>query len=271
MAGLPIYQVDAFADRRFGGNPAAVVPLERPLDDSLLQAIAAENNLSETAFVMEVGRHFQLRWFTPTMEVPLCGHATLASAWVIFNYLWPELDRVLFTTLSGELSVTEIDDDWLEMDLPRMDFQRESNPPEALMKGLGIRAKDIFRVAGDSNFLVRLEDAESVRALSPDLRQLRQIQKMGVIVTAEGADCDFVSRYFAPSMGIDEDPVTGSIHCALAPFWAERLGRDQLSARQLSRRGGELRCRLAGDRVRIAGRVIPYMTGEIELDPDMAE
>lgn len=271
MTGLPIYQVDAFADRQFAGNPAAVVPLERPLDDFVLQAIAAENNLSETAFIMEAGRHFQLRWFTPTMEVPLCGHATLASAWVIFNYLWPDLDRVLFTTLSGELSVTEIDNDWLEMELPRMAFQRENNPPEMLTKGLGDNPKALFRVEGDSNFLVLLEDAEAVRRLSPDLQQLRQIQRMGVIVTAEGEDCDFVSRYFAPSMGIDEDPVTGSIHCALTPFWAERLGREQLNARQLSRRGGQLRCRLAGDRVRIAGRVVPYMTGEIELGPDHSD
>lgn len=266
MPRISIYQVDAFTNRVFGGNPAAVVPLEQTLDDRTLQAIAAENNLSETAFIMEAGTHFQLRWFTPTTEVPLCGHATLASAWVIFNYLWPDLDQVLFSTLSGELRVRELDDDWLELDFPRMTYHDLAQPPQALLDGLGVTPAALYAVEGDTNYLVLLDNAGAVQQLAPDLGKFRTLEKHGVIVTAPGEDCDFVSRYFAPAFGIDEDPVTGSTHCALAPFWSERLGRDQLVAHQLSQRGGVLRCRLRGERVLIAGQVTPYLQGEIELD-----
>ncbi len=266
MARLSIYQVDAFSSEIFGGNPAAVIPLEEPLDDKTLQAIAAENNLSETAFITEAGQHFQLRWFTPTTEVPLCGHATLASAWVIFNDLWPDLERILFSTLSGELSVVRADNGMLEMDLPRQTIVEESSPPEALLAGLNIQPTSVFRVEGDSNYLAVFDGEDSIRGIRPDMALFRTLERRGVIVTAPGKDCDFVSRYFAPSMGIDEDPVTGSIHCALMPFWAPRLGRDQLLARQLSARGGELHCRLAGERVIVAGQATPYMKGEIWLN-----
>lgn len=268
MPRISIYQVDAFSSQVFGGNPAAVVPLDQALDDRILQAIAAENNLSETAFIMEAGTHFQLRWFTPTTEVPLCGHATLASAWVIFNYLWPDLDQALFATLSGELRVRELDDGWLELDFPKLACRKLEQPPQALLDGLGIKPAELFVVEGDSNYLALLESAEAVQQLVPDIASLKTLEKHGLIVTAPGrdGDCDFVSRYFAPAFGIDEDPVTGSIHCALTPFWRERLGREQLLARQLSRRGGELRCQVHGDRVMIAGQVAPYLRGEIELD-----
>jgi len=271
MARLSIYQVDAFSNEVFGGNPAAVVPLEEPLDDDTLQAIAAENNLSETAFITEAGQHFQLRWFTPTTEVPLCGHATLASAWVIFNDLWPDLDRVLFSTLSGDLSVVQADNGMLEMDLPRLAVFEEPNPPEALLSGFNVSPTAIFRVEGDSNYLALFDSEDSIRQIRVDLALFRTLENHGVIVTAPGKACDFVSRYFAPAMGIDEDPVTGSIHCALTPFWALRLGRDQFLARQLSARGGELHCRLAGERVIVAGHVTPYMKGEIWLDHDEPE
>ncbi|WP_097460712.1 PhzF family phenazine biosynthesis protein [Mangrovitalea sediminis] len=269
MTTLTMYQVDAFTHRLFGGNPAAVVPLERWINDSLLQAIAKENNLSETAFFVETGAHYQLRWFTPATEVPLCGHATLASAWVIFNELDPELNEIQFSSLSGPLSVRRLDRGWMELDFPAFATEAlEAQDAAALSEAMGARPGESLRVLDKENAMLVFERAEQVRGLAPDLRSLRSLPYAGVIATAPGDDCDFVSRYFAPAVGIDEDPVTGSIHCGLTPYWADRLGKTTLEARQISSRGGVLRCSLRGDRVGIAGQAVPYLTGELTLGED---
>ncbi|MFC4257816.1 PhzF family phenazine biosynthesis protein [Marinobacter lacisalsi] len=268
MTRLPIYQVDAFTNEVFRGNPAAVMPLDQWLPDSLLQALARENNLSETAFLVpepeDSETDYHIRWLTPTAEVPLCGHATLASAWVLFNKTGWQGDQVRFRSLSGPLGVNRGKEGWLELDFPALGI-RPLAVPDLLRKALPETRNLVFEVPGDTNYLVVLDDAESVRQACPDLRLLAQLGSQGVIITAPGENCDFVSRYFAPGVGIDEDPVTGSIHSALTPYWAERLGKQQLLARQLSARGGELRCELTGDRVRIAGQAAFYMEGMVVL------
>jgi PhzF family phenazine biosynthesis protein len=264
----PIYQVDAFTDRLFGGNPAAVMPLESDLSDDTLLALAAENNLSETAFFTalpeEDDADFRIRWFTPGTEVPLCGHATLASAWVIFNRLdWPG-DTLRFQSKSGMLGVTRGEDDWLTLDFPNLDFEQRPTPP-AITEALENAPETAFFVPNDTNYMVVLADEAAVRAAEPDLRTLKTLGNQGLIITAPGQDCDFVSRYFAPGAGIDEDPVTGSIHSVLVPYWAEKLGKTRFDARQVSRRGGRLRCELKGDRVAIAGQAVLYMEGNVYL------
>ncbi|MAL99678.1 MAG: isomerase [Alteromonadaceae bacterium] len=270
MQSLPIYQIDAFTDRLFGGNPAAVVPLEHWLDERLMQAIALENNLSETAFFVPVDDGYEIRWFTPTREVPLCGHATLASAWVIFEHLQPTGSRLLFRSASGPLAVEKRADGWLELDFPSIPSMPRDTPPE-LSEALGVQPEACFTVEEDANTLVLLGDEAAVRNLQPDIRAIGAMADLGlgIIVTATGTECDFVSRYFAPAGGIEEDPVTGSTHCVLAPFWAARLGRRQLRARQVSARGGTLHCELrnVGDeaRVAIAGQAVPYLEGRIFL------
>ncbi len=268
MTTLPLYQIDAFADRVFAGNPAAVVPLESWLEDSLMQRIAQENNLSETAFLVpepdDAEADFHLRWFTPTIEVPLCGHATLASAWVLFNELdWPG-DTVHFRSRSGLLGVRKRADDWLELDFPKLAI-RETDTPVLLGQALPEAPGRCYQVPNDTNYLVVLATESQVRQAQPDMQALRQLGNQGVIVTAPGDDCDFVSRYFAPGAGIDEDPVTGSIHAALTPYWAGILQRPELMARQLSERGGVLACSLHGERVRIAGQGCFYLSGTIRI------
>lgn len=266
MSHLTMYQVDAFTHHLFGGNPAAVVPLERWPNDTLLQAIAMENNLSETAFFVETGAHFQLRWFTPTTEVPLCGHATLASAWVIFNEINPDLQEIQFNSLGGPLSVRRLDQGWMELDFPAFGTEAlEEGDAAALAKAMGAHPVQCLRVLDKENAMLVFERAEQVRALTPDMRALLSLPYSGVIATAPGDDCDFVSRYFAPAVGIDEDPVTGSTHCALTPYWAAQLGKQTLEARQISARGGVLRCTLRGERVGIAGQAVPYFRGGIML------
>ena len=257
---LKLFQVDAFTDRLFGGNPAAIVPLESWLPDATLQAIAAENNLSETAYFVIQGNRYHLRWFTPSCEVKLCGHATLASAWVLWEKLGERAPLIRFDTRSGELRVTR-EDGLMWLDFPA-DPPRPCAAPPALVSGLGRTPREVL-VAG--NYVALFDDAETVRDLAPDFCQLATLDNHGVIVTAPGRDCDFVSRFFAPKFGIDEDPVTGSAHCTLAPLWAGRLGKTSLRARQISHRGGELRCELAGERVRIGGQAAAYLEGEIEL------
>jgi len=264
---LPIYQVDAFADRVFGGNPAAVVPLEQWLPDDLLQSIAAENNLSETAFFvpLEPGR-WDLRWFTPTAEVDLCGHATLATAHVITTQLSPGLGRMVFATRkAGDLVVTR-EGELLTLDFPSRP-PRPATPDPLLVQGLGGPVPQAVLTARD--WLVVYGSARQVLDLTPDIATLGRLDRM-VIVTAAGdpsvgEGVDFVSRFFAPGHGIAEDPVTGSAHCTLVPYWAGVLGRTDLLARQVSRRGGTLVCGLRGDRVRIGGRAIPYLEGFIRL------
>jgi len=257
---LKLFQVDAFTSRLFGGNPAAIVPLESWLPDATLQAIAAENNLSETAYFVKQGERYHLRWFTPSVEVNLCGHATLASAWVLWEKLGERSPLIRFDTRSGELRVTRADG-LLWLDFPA-DPPRPCTAPPALVDGLGRPPREVL-LAG--NYVALYDDEGAVRALAPDFRQLATLDNHGVIVTAPGKDCDFVSRFFAPKFGIDEDPVTGSAHCTLAPLWAGRLGKTSLRARQISHRGGELRCELAGERVRIGGQAAGYLEGEIEL------
>lgn len=265
---IPIFQLDAFSDRTFEGNPAAVCPLDAWLEDDVLQKIAAENNLSETAFfVRDAGSdatEFELRWFTPVSEVDLCGHATLASAWVILNLLSRDRARVAFGTRSGELTVERGEDGQLLMDFPaRPAVPRDA--PRALVEGLGAAPAAVL--ASDRDYLVVLEDEDDVRKLKPDFARLRGLDRLGIIASAPGVSADFVSRFFAPSVGVPEDPVTGSAHCTLVPYWAERLGRGDapLDARQISARGGTLVCRHLGDRVTIAGRAALYLTGEIVL------
>lgn len=254
---IRLFQVDAFTKAVFAGNPAAVCPLDAWLPDARMQAIAAENNLSETAFFVRQGDGFGLRWFTPACEVDLCGHATLASAHVILTRLEPARPSVAFDTRSGRLVVTR-DGDRLAMDFPA----RPAKPGEApagLLEAMGGRPEAVL-VAG--NYMLVYGSAAEVLALKPRMAGLMDLGT-GVIATAPGDDCDFVSRYFVPAHGIDEDPVTGSTHCTLVPYWAARLGKADLFARQISARGGELYCRDAGERVGIAGHAVLYMEGEI--------
>jgi PhzF family phenazine biosynthesis protein len=260
---LPIYQIDAFTDRVFAGNPAAVVPLEAWLPDATMQAIAAENNLAETAFFVGEGDEYALRWFTPTVEVDLCGHATLAAAFVIFERLAPTRDRVAFQTLkAGTLTVARAADR-LMLDFPLWRPAPVATPA-ALSEALG-RAPAATLIARE-RYVAIFGNEEEVAALAPDFRALAPIGGDGVVATGPGhGDCDFVSRYFAPAAGIDEDPVTGSSHCVLVPYWAERLGKTRLRARQVSRRGGDLFCALDGDRVSIAGRAVLYLEGMITI------
>ncbi len=257
---IPLYQIDAFTDSVFHGNPAAVCPLEQWLPDETLLAIAAENNLSETAFLVPKERGFHIRWFTPVREVDLCGHATLASAHLLYNVLGFAGDRIALDSRSGPLAVTHRDG-LIELDFPASPPQPCETPP-IVSRAFGLVPVETHK-SGD--YLVLFDREEDVRALRPDFSVLMSTGARGVIATAPGSGVDFVSRFFAPAYGIDEDPVTGSAHCTLVPFWAEKLGRTRLRARQISPRGGELWCELRGDRVLIAGRAVLYSEGAILL------
>lgn len=257
---LPYYEVSAFTTNPFGGNPAGVCPLEAWLPDSVMLGIAANNNLAETAFMVPRGNDFELRWFTPTVEMDLCGHATLAAASVLFNERGLRGDVVRFHSRSGVLSVAR-SGDLLTLDFPSRPPVL-SGVPEALIRGLGATPKEVFKAR---DYLAVFSDAVEVRALQPDFAALKALDCLGIIVTAPGGDCDFVSRFFAPGAGVDEDPVTGSAHCTLIPFWAQRLGKTKLSARQVSARGGELFGELVGERVRIGGKAVHYLRGEIQI------
>lgn len=257
---IPLYHVDAFSNRLFRGNPAAVCPLEEWLPDELLQAIAGENNLSETAFFVRRGERYHLRWFTPAVEVDLCGHATLASAFVILRLLDPARRRVEFDTRSGELSVRR-EGERLAMDFPAKP-PSPCEPPPGLIEALGGQPLEVLKA---DYYLVVYETEAAVRALRPNFPALRAATSAGVIAAAPGEEVDFVSRFFAPAFGIDEDPVTGSAHCTLIPFYAQRLGKWSLHARQVSARGGELYCEHRGERVSIAGDAALYLEGWIHL------
>ncbi len=260
---IPLYQVDAFADHLFAGNPAAICPLESWPDDGLLQSIAGENNLSETAFFVPAGEGFRLRWFTPKKEVILCGHATLASAWVLFEKLsWPG-ESIPFDTQSGRLLVTREKDGSLTLDLPADPPKPVQETPEGLRECLGVLPVEIRK--GKTDYLYVLERESGVRDLRPDFDRMARLEMRGLIVTAPGDETDLVSRFFAPAVGINEDPVTGSAHALLVPYWARRLGKNSLGARQLSARGGSLQCELRGDRVRISGRCQLYLEGTIQV------
>lgn len=260
---IPFYQVDAFADAPLAGNPAAVCALQFWLDDKRMQAIAAENNLSETCFFVPEGEDFRLRWFTPTVEVDLCGHGTLATAWVVFERFRREARRVRFHTRSGPLTVTR-EGERLVLDFPSLPAEAKPAPPD-LAAGLARAPRQTLKAV---NWLAVFDSAAEVRALTPDMAALARLAPAGVIVTApaDAADgCDFVSRYFAPAHGVAEDPVTGSAHCTLIPYWAQRLGRSRLHARQVSKRGGELFCEDRGARVAIGGRCALFLEGTMTL------
>lgn len=260
---LPVFHVDAFTGKPFAGNPAAVCPIAGWLDDGLLQAVAAENNLSETAFFVPAGERYELRWFTPSCEVKLCGHATLASAFVVLQLLETGRDSVRFETrFSGALTVDR-DGDRLAMDFPALPPWTSPAPPAALIEGLGRVPTSVLQI--EDNYFAIYESEEEVRRIRPDLRLLGKLHPAGVAITALGDDADFVSRYFAPSYGIPEDPVTGSTHCSLAPYWAERLGKTLLHARQVSERGGEIWCEVRGGRVILKGNAVLTLRGELMI------
>jgi PhzF family phenazine biosynthesis protein len=255
---IPYYQVDAFTNRVFAGNPAGVCPLETWLDNGTLQNVAAENNLSETAFIVEKEEGWELRWFTPRTEVDLCGHATLASGYIVSSVLKRGGSVIRFFTRSGILTVRERDD-LLVMDFP----SRKGEPasaPAALKKGLRCDFEEVYK---SRDYLVILASEEEVKKLQPDFAELTAVDCLGIIVSARGQEVDFVSRFFAPRVGIPEDPVTGSAHCTLVPYWSSRLGKKELVAHQVSQRGGELFCGDMGGRVSIAGRAVIYLEGYI--------
>ena len=258
---IPIYQVDAFAESLFTGNPAAVCPLQAWLPDEVMQKIAAENNLAETAFFAPEGSGYRIRWFTPAVEVDLCGHATLASAHVAFAFEGHPGPAIEFESRSGVLRVRK-EDDRLVLDFPA-DPPVRVTPPAGIDEALGLEPAEAWK--GRSDYLLIYPREGDVAGMAPDFRRLAEVDARGIIVSAPGANVDFVSRFFGPRVGIDEDPVTGSAHTTLTPYWAERLGKAELSAMQLSRRRGWLRCRLAGDRVEIAGRAVPYLRGTISV------
>ncbi len=258
---LRMWQVDAFTRERFRGNPAAVVPLERWLDDEVMKSIALENNLSETAFLVPEAGEWRIRWFTPVIEVELCGHATLASAHVLLTHLEPARRCVVFASRSGPLTVERDAEGRYVLDLPAYAQQPVATPP-LLVEALG--ATPLETHLGVKMMAVFASEAD-VRALRPDFGKVARIGAFGVIATAPGDTSDCASRYFVPQAGVPEDPVTGAAHCQLAPYWAARLGRDHVHARQVSARGGELWCTVRGDRVRLAGHATEYLTGTIEV------
>nr|AIA14899.1 Phenazine biosynthesis-like protein [uncultured bacterium] len=256
---LNIYQVDAFTKEVFKGNPAAICPLENWLDAELMQKIALENNLSETAFFVKKDEVYEIRWFTPTFEIDLCGHATLAGAFVIFEILKLETERVKFYShTSGELLV-EKQGDVLTLDFPSRPVTK-CNSPKGLIEAIGKQPKEILKAR---DYFLVYETEEDVTEIAPNFSKLLEIDAHGFIVTAKGETSDFVSRFFAPEVGVFEDPVTGSSHCNLIPYWAEKLGKTELFGRQISSRGGELFCELKGDRVKIGGNAVLYLKGEI--------
>jgi len=258
---IRLFQVDAFATRLFEGNPAAVCPLRTWLSDEVLQDIAGENNLSETAFFVSAGSDYELRWFTPTVEVELCGHATLAAAHVLFEHLDYASRMIRFNTRGGDL-IVQRKGDRLEMVFPARVPQPCAAPP-ALSAGLGTEPLEVLRA---DDYIAVFDSEATIRALVPDMARLSTLDRRGVSVTARGSDVDFVSRFFAPAVGVPEDPVTGSAHCELAPFWASRLGKSRMHARQVSRRGGEVFCELRDNRVVLEGRAVTFLEGEIRLD-----
>jgi PhzF family phenazine biosynthesis protein len=260
---IPIFYVDAFSENTFSGNPAAVCPLEQWYEDKLLQNIAFENNLSETAFLVDNNGKIEIRWFTPQAEVELCGHATLASAHVLYHHLdFPEEKIVFHSKHRGQLTVTK-KESMLELNFP-VDHPEPALPPAGLVAAIGKKPLEIWK--GRTDYLLYFGSQEDIEEIKPNFSALKEIHARGIIVTAAGYDCDFVSRFFAPAVGVNEDPVTGSAHTTLTPFWAHRLNQLTFDAIQLSRRGGSLHCQLTGSRVLISGHAKTYLTGEIFID-----
>ena len=261
MMKIKLYQVDAFSDVVFKGNPAAVCPLQYWLEDNVLQQIAQENNLSETAFFIAQGDGYQLRWFTPAEEVDLCGHATLASAHILFQHLNYSKQEVVFYTRSGELKVTKVEQGY-RMVFPAS-MPKPTPAPEKLLLGLGNLA--IKQVLSAFDYIIVLENTADLYSLTPDFNLWAQLDLRGVVVTAKGHDSDFISRSFFPGLNVNEDPVTGSSHCELAPYWQQQLNKSKLIAKQVSAREGVVLCEVEGDKVILIGQVVDYMSGEISL------
>ncbi len=258
---LKIYQVDAFTDAVFGGNPAAVIPLETWLSDELMQNIALENNLSETAFFVQTEEGFHIRWFTPAVEVDLCGHATVATAHVLWQHLDFSGNEIAFASRSGRLGVKK-DGEFYTLNFPTDTLEKVAIP-EIAANSMGKLPLECYK--GREDYLLIYENHWAIEDLSPDFTQLKKLKTRGIIASAPGNDADFVSRCFFPYFGIDEDPVTGSAHTTLTPYWSKRLGKEELIAKQISKRGGDLKCRLAGDRTYISGQAVTYLIGEIQI------
>lgn len=260
---LKIYQIDAFTNQLFKGNPAAVCIMESWLSEDIMQSIASENNLAETAFAVKSNDLYEIRWFTPTVEVDLCGHATLATAFVLFNHYRILSDKINFhSKWSGQLAVSRSKNGLLSLDFPS-DIVEEVAPSKALNKAIG--RMPVKTLKGKTDYLLVFLNQKEIEQIKPDFVLLAKFEGRGTIVTAEGEDCDFVSRFFAPQSGINEDPVTGSAHTSLIPYWSSQLNRNKLTARQLSKRGGFLICEMAGNRVLISGNAVEFMVGEILL------
>ncbi len=257
---LPIYIADAFTNRIFGGNPAAVCPLHDWLADKTMQSLASENNLSETAFIIQEDDHYRIRWFTPTAEVKLCGHATLASAHIFYTELEHTKPEIWFESLSGMLKVTRKNENTYMLDFPANPPEPVTEVPEGIFEGLGIDKAPVFKTSFD--YMVVLPSAQAVEALKPDFSALAAVKARGVIVTAKGSDSDFVSRCFYPQTGVNEDPVTGSAHTILVPYWAKELNKTHLKAIQVSKRRGYIECELKDNRVLMSGNVVTYLKGE---------
>jgi PhzF family phenazine biosynthesis protein len=263
MKKIKLYQVDAFTDRLFAGNPAGVCILDEWLPEETMQSIAAENNLAETAFIVPKGNDFELRWFTPAVEVDLCGHATLATAFVLFNCLdYCEPEIVFHSLHSGILKVSR-QDDTLFLDFPA-DILETSHNQDELITCIGIRPDEVYK--GKTDYIAVVDSEEDVRNLKLDFKAISKLDARGLIVTAKGETVDFVSRFFGPQVGVDEDPVTGSAHTSLTPLWSEKLGKKEMKAKQLSKRGGSLTCINNGERILIGGKAKLYLSGEININ-----
>lgn len=259
---LTIYQVDAFAEKVFTGNPAAIVPLENWIEDDLMQKIALENNLAETAFFVKTDNGYHVRWFTPALEIDLCGHATLASAYIIKNFIEPHLAEINFTTqMAGTLRAMAKDGIYT-LDFPSR-MPKPCETPDKLLKSLNITTA--VEVLKSRDYFVVLPNEDAVKNVEPDFSLMNDLEPVGVIITAKGQSADIVSRFFYPGAGIPEDPVTGSAHCNIVPYWTDKLGKTKLFCKQLSQRGGDLHCELEGDRVLMSGKCVLYLKGEIEV------
>ncbi len=260
MMQLQLYQIDAFANKSFEGNPAAICPLDEWLPDDMLQAIAMENNLSETAYYVATEQGYHLRWFTPLAEVDMCGHATLAAAYVLFNILAYDKPEIRFETRSGMLTVT-LTGDWLEMDFP-VQTPVECEIPDQITRAFGVTPQRCLRAM---DYIVVFDDEQLVHAAKPNLLQLCELDLRGVAITSRSRDYDFISRFFGPKVGVNEDPVTGSAFTQLVPYWSNILGKTEFLAKQVSARGGEVKCSLLGNRVKICGKAVRYMVGTIDI------
>lgn len=259
---VKIYQIDAFTDKVFSGNPAAVCVLDRFLNDELMQRIAGENNLSETAFVVPKGEDFEIRWFTPSTEVDLCGHATLASAYVLYQFYDYPSERITFHSVASGILTVAKEDDFLTLNFPT-DICQQIDIPSALIDAFGRKPLEAYK--GKTDYLLIFSSQDDIESIQPNFDLIKTVGGRGVIATAQGTEADFVSRFFAPQAGVNEDPVTGSAHTTLIPIWAKKLNKTKLTAKQLSDRQGELICTYLGDRVEISGKSVTYLVGEIEI------